>query len=120
MDYEKIEEGFSILYGEKKEECKISRKEILEKAMQCATGNREEQYGKPEDNFATIAGFWETYLERKCVSHDADVCVTPEDVVAMMILLKVARIAGVNSTEDSWIDIAGYAACGGEIEGDKK
>ena len=33
----------------------------------------------------------------------------------MMILLKVARIKSNNSKEDSFIDIAGYAACGGEI-----
>ena len=33
----------------------------------------------------------------------------------MMILLKVGRIAGGSLSQDNWVDIAGYAACGGEI-----
>ena len=33
----------------------------------------------------------------------------------MMILLKVARVAGGSESIDNWVDIAGYAACGGEI-----
>ena len=38
-----------------------------------------------------------------------------EDVAAMMALLKIAR-ASVNPEHvDSWIDGAGYMACGGEI-----
>ena len=32
----------------------------------------------------------------------------------MMALLKIARIAGGSGTRDSFIDLAGYAACGGE------
>ena len=34
----------------------------------------------------------------------------------MMALLKIARIAGGNAKADNWIDLAGYAACGGELE----
>lgn len=30
---------------------------------------------------------------------------------------KVARIATGSGSQDNWIDLAGYAACGGEIEG---
>ena len=33
----------------------------------------------------------------------------------MMALLKIARIATGGPKEDSWVDLAGYAACGGEI-----
>lgn len=33
----------------------------------------------------------------------------------MMALLKVARIRSGTGTEDSFVDLAGYAACGGEI-----
>ena len=32
-----------------------------------------------------------------------------------MILLKVARLGADQYHLDSWIDIAGYASCGGEI-----
>ena len=32
----------------------------------------------------------------------------------MMALLKIARIKGDRATDDSFVDLAGYAACGGE------
>ena len=38
------------------------------------------------------------------------------DVAAMLALLKIARIASGHAKEDNWVDLAGYAACGGEIE----
>lgn len=44
---------------------------------------------------------------------------TASDVANMMILLKIARGANGKPKEDNWIDIAGYAACGGELQGDK-
>ena len=34
----------------------------------------------------------------------------------MLALLKIARIASGRAKEDNWVDLAGYAACGGEIE----
>jgi hypothetical protein len=34
----------------------------------------------------------------------------------MMALLKVARIATGHGKADNWVDLAGYAACGGELE----
>ena len=37
------------------------------------------------------------------------------DVSMMMSLLKVARIATGRPKADNFIDLAGYAACGGEI-----
>ena len=40
--------------------------------------------------------------------------ITPEDVVLMMMLVKVARLTHA-STTDSWVDLCGYAALGGEF-----
>ena len=37
-------------------------------------------------------------------------------LAAMLALLKVARIAGNRPKQDNWIDLAGYAACGAELE----
>lgn len=87
----------------------VTRAEILETARKCVCGQREEDYGSPEDNFQIIANLWELYLD--AVGHPLGA----HDVANMMILLKVARNAG-GSKLDNWIDIAGYAACGGEIE----
>lgn len=39
-----------------------------------------------------------------------------KDVAAMLGLLKIARIATGHGKADNWIDLAGYAACGGELE----
>ena len=39
----------------------------------------------------------------------------PEDVAAMMALLKIARLMSNPEHVDSWIDGAGYLACGGEV-----
>lgn len=40
--------------------------------------------------------------------------ITAKDVATMTALLKVARIA-TGSSPDSFVDLAGYAACAGEI-----
>ena len=94
----------------------MQREEILEIAKHCVCGNREEDYGSPENNFGRIAVMWAAYMRGNCVSDGADICITPKDVAAMMALLKIARIASGNAKADNWIDLAGYAACGGELE----
>lgn len=94
----------------------ITRAEILDQAKRCVCGDREQDYGSPEDNFQTIADLWAVYIGRKCVSQGADVSILPEDVAAMLALLKIARITSGHAKADNWIDLAGYAACGGEIE----
>lgn len=93
---------------------RLTRAEVLHRAEQCVCGQREQDYGTPEDNFETIAEFWETYLSRACVDEAGCVDIDATDVAMMMALLKIARIAGGAGTRDSFIDLAGYAACGGE------
>ena len=94
----------------------MTRAEILEQARICVCGEREQDYGTPENSFSAIADLWSAYLTNFCaVGYDAYVQVGPGDVACLMALLKVARIGGGRGTEDSFIDLAGYAACGGEI-----
>ena len=90
----------------------MTRAEILKAAEMCICGSREQDYGSLEDNFETIAEFWMDYLVKRFPS----IYLTPKDVAAMMILLKIARISSGHAKDDNWIDIAGYAACGGELE----
>ena len=85
----------------------MKRAEILATAAKCVSGDREQDYGSPESNFDRIAHFWTAYAG---YPFDA------KDVAAMLALLKIARIASGHAKEDNWIDLAGYAACGGEIE----
>lgn len=85
-------------------------------AERCVCGDREQDYGSPENNFRTIANLWMAYMKDKCVSPGADLDILPEDVAVMLALLKIARISSGHAKEDNWVDLAGYAACGGEIE----
>lgn len=82
------------------------RAEILHEAESCICGQREQDYGSPEDNFGTIAKLWTEYT---------GTLITALDVAMMMCLLKIARIKNGGGSGDSFVDIAGYAACGGEI-----
>lgn len=86
----------------------LSRADILDCARIAVTREREQQYGKPEDNFAIIAKLWSAYMGDSF---------TPLDVAMMMALLKIARIRTGVGTVDSFVDLAGYAACAGEIAG---
>ena len=95
---------------------KLTRADILHAAEKCVCGQREQDYGTPEDNFKAIAELWEAYLNKAC-TRGVNVCVEAKDVAAMMALLKIARIAAGGGKADSWIDLAGYAACGAECEG---
>lgn len=103
-------------YGEDAKR-KLTRADILHAAEKCVCGQRETDYGTPEDNFETIAELWETYLRRACVDEAGGVYIDANDVAMMMALLKIARIAAGGGKADSWIDLAGYAACGAECEG---
>ena len=89
------------------EENKMTRAEILQKAEAIVTGERQKNYGSPEYNFETIANFWNAYMGNDLFN--------AIDVAMMMALLKIARIKTGTATEDSFVDLAGYAACGGEI-----
>lgn len=100
----------------------MTRPEILDTAKKCVCGQREQDYGKPENNFETIGLLWGAYLN---AAHPKELKafpingITPKDVAAMMALLKVARIA-TGDNPDSFVDLAGYAACAGEIATQKR
>lgn len=84
----------------------MKREEILARAKDIVSGNRDQQYGSPENSFNRIAQLWQAYLKYPIDSRD---------VAMMMILFKIARAQYNPDHYDSWVDIAGYAACGGEV-----
>lgn len=92
------------------------RTAILKEAMEAIDGSRDEQYGSPEDNFKRIARLWSEYLSAANEPHEyQETVIEPQDVANMMILLKIARTMHDPEVRDNWVDIAGYAACAGEI-----
>ena len=112
-DYDYVERDLICDYyrpiDEEEKKMAMTRKELLDKACSIVNGARDKAYGSPEDSFRCIGQMWNAYLGRRLVTKLA-----PSDVAAMMSLLKIARISSGIYSEDSWIDLAGYAACGGE------
>ena len=79
--------------------------EILNKAKVLISGERAIDYGDAYVNHKRIAELWTTILGKN---------ITVEQVYACMIAVKLSRIIETPDHEDSWIDICGYAALGGE------
>ncbi len=83
------------------------RAKILDTAKGYVTRDRAADHGDMEDNFRTIASYWNTHLGIDFIK--------PQDVAVMMTMLKLARIRQNENHLDNWVDACGYMACGGEI-----
>lgn len=92
------------------------RKEFLTTVEGIVNNDRASQYGGAEDSFLAIASFWTIYLRNKGILAD-DKVVIALDVALMMDLMKTARLTANPMHYDSWLDKAGYAACGGSLVG---
>lgn len=84
----------------------MRRDDILEAARQAVMIDRAATHGSAEDTFGMIAAIWSLRL---------GVAVTPARVAILLTDLKTCRAWGNPAHDDNWVDIAGYAACGGEL-----
>jgi len=87
----------------------MKRGKVLQTAFKLIFGSRAEKYGPPITNHQRIAAGWSVIFGQD---------VTPSQVVKALIWLKLARLVYGND-EDSWVDIAGYAAIGSEVADDE-
>lgn len=87
------------------------RREIIKEVGKCVLADRMGTYGDAEDNFADIAALASVVLGRKLSAP-----LSPADVAAFCACIKLARIKTSPTHLDSWIDLAGYAVCGGGIQ----
>lgn len=88
------------------------RELTLIQAADLITGERNQTYGSPTQNFQDTADVWNVLLRPQLKDGEK---ITPGQVASMMIALKLVRqIAQPKS--DNWIDIAGYAGCGHEVD----
>lgn len=96
------------------EEKKSERTVLLNQAGQYVTKDRNNQYGPPTQDFQRIAEMWNIVLP-------ANNEIKSHHVAMAMICLKLSRLTWEPGNFDSWVDIAGYAACGWEcaVEGAK-
>ena len=91
----------------------MTKEEILKKARDLVTGDRNETHGDAFQNHAEIAEFWNIYLDKKLQPMAS---ITAEDVALMMVLMKISRNnQGKKNNMDNFIDMCGYAAIAGEI-----
>lgn len=84
----------------------MNRAEILDTARQAVMIDRAATHGDAENTFAAIAALWSARLRQQ---------ITPAQVAIMLVDLKTARAWGNPCHGDNWVDMAGYAACGGEL-----
>jgi|TARA_R110000751_G_scaffold278522_2_gene380843 hypothetical protein len=82
----------------------MRREEILSTAAELINGDRDRDYGDAHKNFQDVARLWSVILETE---------ITEQQFVLCMIMLKAARLMKTDH-EDSWVDLCGYAALGGE------
>ena len=91
----------------------VTKKEILAKASDLISNDRNKSHGDAFNNHAEIAEFWNIFLDKKL---NPMASITADDVAIMMILLKISRhIQGDKNNMDNFVDMAGYAAIAGEI-----
>ena len=99
---------------------------VLVEALDTINGERQDVYGSPEDSFALIAEYWNTFL-RSTKSQRTNVrsehfCIadlTPSDVAMMMTLFKIAREANQHK-RDNCVDAVGYLGIYADMQdGDK-
>ncbi|MDF3607539.1 DUF6378 domain-containing protein [Paracoccus sp. DMF-8] len=84
----------------------MNRSEICAEAARITTTDRSATHGRPEDTFGMIASVWSARL---------GVNLTPAQVCILLADLKTCRAWGNPGHADNWVDLAGYAACGGEL-----
>ena len=83
----------------------MKREEILKEAEKLVNGPRAKAYGDATTNHMRIARLWSVILDKE---------VSVDQVYLCLVQLKVSRLIETPYHTDSWVDICGYAALGGE------
>lgn len=89
-----------------------ARAELLREAETLITGERNESYGTPTQNFDNIAGLWNVQFGHMLKDGQR---FTGAHVAQAMSHVKLARMVA-QPKRDNWLDLAGYAACGWEAQ----
>jgi len=77
-------------------------------------GDRAAKHGDKSRTHGCIAALWTVYLQSR---RDRSAPLSPSDVARMMVLLKLARSENGEHNTDDYVDMAGYAAIAGELDG---
>lgn len=96
------------------ETLKSPRASALDEARQLVTGDRNNQYGPPTQDFQRTANLLNAlgYHREDATGEVHEIL--PSDVAIIIAQVKISRIMHSRPKRDSWVDLAGYAACGYE------
>ena len=86
------------------------RAQFLQEVEKLVCADRNVTHGDAEDNFRVIAQLWNVYIHNSKGEE-----LNNKDVAIMMCLFKVSRLMSNVDNLENWLDLAGYAACGGGI-----
>lgn len=85
-----------------------TQEDILEIALRITRGDRQAQYGPPDQDFRRTAAMWNGLFGHMLAPGAS---FEPMHIALAMILLKASRQIHQRKS-DNWVDIAGYARCG--------
>ena len=93
------------------------RGNVLLEAHDIINGERQQQYGRPEDSHRVIAALWNGYLRADAISCETRwySVLTERDVAHMMVLFKLARELNGAGKRDNYRDAAGYLAIASDM-----
>ena len=83
--------------------------DVLRRAIALIHGQRADDYGDAQLSFQRMADLVNPIIKK------ADGNLSASDMALVMIQVKIARLQESPEHEDSWVDIAGYAALGAQI-----
>lgn len=86
------------------------RASLLDEAKALVTGDRNNTYGAPTQDFDRTAGALTAMGYRGPNGRD----LKAHDVAILVAMVKISRLMWTPQKRDSWADLAGYAACGYE------
>lgn len=92
------------------------RAQTLNEAARLVNNDRNRDYGEPIDDFSKVADALTAYG----YSGPGGRKLLPHDIPFIQTVVKLSRLVQTPDKADSWVDIAGYAACGREVAEQEK
>lgn len=93
----------------------VHRTELLAEAENLVNGDRNNTYGAPAQDFQRTADILSALgFRAERPGGDEDGFIEAHHVAMILAAVKLSRLAWSPGKRDSWVDLAGYAACGHE------
>lgn len=106
-DWLKSRVGAALTPGNRK------RRALLAEVEAAVCRDRQQAYGDAEDNFANIAAHLNLHFLTLWGKDFPGF--GPADIAIICAYIKMSRLATSPRFRDNWVDLAGYAICGGGI-----